>query len=203
MEEVEEKDFFKRKCSTIWSKWPLPDIFTGSGKRVQNDQAIWGYFHSFSPLQLSSTPLKPPWGPTTSVPSSKSTFNPWSFLTFQTPPLPLCYTSVQFSCSVMSSPLRPHELQHARLPCSSPTPKAWSNSCSLSRWCHPTLLSSVVPFSCLNLSQHQGLFKWVSSSHQVAKVLEHWLQHQSFQWIFRMMDWFDLLAVPRNSQENC
>ena len=49
----------------------------------------------------------------------------------------------------------------------------------------------------LNLSQHQGLFQWVSSSHQVAKVLELW--HQSFQWIFRTdsfrMDWFDLLAV--------
>ena len=50
-----------------------------------------------------------------------------------------------------------------------------------------------------NLSQHQGLFKWVSSSHQVTKVLEFQLQHQSFQWIFRTdflrVDWFDLLAV--------
>ena len=50
-----------------------------------------------------------------------------------------------------------------------------------------------------DLSQHQGLFQWVSSSHQVAKVLEFQLQHQSFQWIFRMisfrMDWLDLLAV--------
>ena len=51
----------------------------------------------------------------------------------------------------------------------------------------------------LNLAQHQGLFKWVSSSHQVAKVLEFQPQHQSFQWISRlvsfMIDWFDLLAV--------
>ena len=48
-----------------------------------------------------------------------------------------------------------------------------------------------------NLSQHQGLFKWVSSSHQVAKVLEFQIQHQSFQWIFISfrMDWLDLLAV--------
>ena len=50
-----------------------------------------------------------------------------------------------------------------------------------------------------NLSQHQGLFKWVSSSHQVAKVLEFQLQHHSFQWIFRAIsfriDWFDVLAV--------
>ena len=60
------------------------------------------------------------------------------------------------------------------------------------------LLSS--PFlSAFNLSQHQGLFHWVSSSYQVAKVLEFQLQHQSFQWIFGLisfrMDWFDLLAV--------
>jgi len=61
---------------------------------------------------------------------------------------------------------------------------------------HP--LSSPSP-SAFNLSQHQGLFQWVSSSHQVAKVLEFQLQHQSFQWILRTdflrMDWLDLLAV--------
>ena len=55
--------------------------------------------------------------------------------------------SVQFSCSVMSDSLRPHGLQHARLPCPSPTPRAYSNSCPLSRWCHPTISSSVIPFS--------------------------------------------------------
>ena len=82
--------------------------------------------------------------------------------------------SVQFSCSVVSSSLRPHGLQHARLPCLSPTPRAYSNSCPLSRWCHPTshLLLSPSPPT-FNLSQHQGLFKWVSFFlHQVAKVLE-------------------------------
>ena len=60
---------------------------------------------------------------------------------------------------------------------------------------HP--LSS--PSPTFNLSEHQGLFQWVSSSHQVAKVLEFQLQHQSFQWIFRLisyrMDWLDLLVV--------
>ena len=49
----------------------------------------------------------------------------------------------------MSDSLRPHGLQHARLPCPSPTPRAYSNSCPLSRCCHPTISSSVVPFSCL------------------------------------------------------
>ena len=54
---------------------------------------------------------------------------------------------VQFSCSVMSDSLQPHALQHARPPCPSPTLGVYSNSCPLSRWCHPTSSSSVVPFS--------------------------------------------------------
>ena len=189
--------------------------------------------------------------------------------------------SVRFSRSVMSDSLRLHELQHSRPRCPSPTPGVHPNPCPLSRWCHPTISSSVVPFSsCLqsfpasgslpmsqlfalggqsigfsasesvllmnqfssvaqscptlcdsmnrsmsglpvhqqlpdvmsitqthvlwvgdaiqpshplsspsppapNPSKYQGLFKWVSSSHQMAKVLEFQLQHQSFQWRFR------------------
>jgi len=54
---------------------------------------------------------------------------------------------IQFSCSVMSSSLWPHGLQHARPPCPSPTSRACSNSRPLSRWCRPTISSSVVPFS--------------------------------------------------------
>ena len=56
-------------------------------------------------------------------------------------------SSVQFSCSVMSDSLRPHELQHVRPPCPSPTPEVHSNSRPSSRWCHPAISSSVVPFS--------------------------------------------------------
>ena len=55
--------------------------------------------------------------------------------------------TVQFSRSVMSDSLKPHGLQHARLPCPSPTPGAYSNSCPPSQWCHPTITSSVIPFS--------------------------------------------------------
>ena len=54
------------------------------------------------------------------------------------------FSSVQFSCSVVSDSLRPHELQHARPPCPSPTPRVHPNPC---QWCHPTISSSVVPFS--------------------------------------------------------
>ena len=66
--------------------------------------------------------------------------------------------SVQFR-HVLSSYLRPHELQHARLPCPSPTPGAYSNSCPSSQWCHPTISSSVIPFSCLQLFPTSGSFQ--------------------------------------------
>ena len=56
-------------------------------------------------------------------------------------------SSVQFSCSVMCDSLQPHESQHARPPCPSPTPGVYSNSCPSSWWCHPAISSSVVPFS--------------------------------------------------------
>ena len=100
----------------------------------------------------------------------------------------------------MSDSLPPHGLQHARLPCPPLSPGICSSSCPLSYWCYLTITTSITPSPlALNLSQHQGLFQWVSSSHQVAKVLEFQLQHQSFQWnselISFRIDWFDLLAV--------
>ena len=65
---------------------------------------------------------------------------------------------VQFSRSVVSDSLQAHGLQHARPSCPSPTPRAYSNSCPLSWWCHPTILSSVSPSPpAFNLCQHQGL----------------------------------------------
>ena len=109
------------------------------------------------------------------------------------------FSSAQFSRSVMSNSLRLHESQHARPPCPSPTPGVHSNSCPLSRWCHPAISSSVVPLSsCPNPSQHQSLFQWLNSSHQVAKVLKfhfsisHSKKHPGL--ISLRMDWLDLLA---------
>ena len=73
-------------------------------------------------------------------------------------------------------------VQHARPPCPSPTPGVHSDSRPLSQWCHPAISSSVLPFPpAPNPSQHQSLFQWVSSSHEVAKVLGFQLQHHSFQ----------------------
>ena len=67
---------------------------------------------------------------------------------------------VQLSRSVVSDSLRPRELQHTRPPCPSPAPGAYSNSCPLSRWCHPTISSSIVPFSsCLQSFPASGSFQ--------------------------------------------
>ena len=88
-------------------------------------------------------------------------------------------------------------LQHARLPCPSLSPRVCSNSCLLCWWCHPTISSSVSPFD----SCPQSFFQWVSSSHQVAKVLELQIQPQSFQWIFRILlpdkDYYKLMVSER------
>ena len=116
-------------------------------------------------------------------------------------------SSVQFSHSVVSDSLWPHESQHARPPCPSPTPGVYPNSGPLTWWCQPAISSSVIPFSSSpNPSQHQGLFQRVNSSHEVAKVLEFQLQHQSFQWTPRTDLLQDGLAVspcsPRDSQES-
>ena len=108
--------------------------------------------------------------------------------------------SILQSFLVMSDSLWPHGLQHARPPCPSPTPRVYSNSCPLSQWCHPATSSSVVPYPpAFNLSQ--GLFKWVSSLHQVAKVLELQLHISPFKeysgLISFKIDWLDLLAFQR------
>ena len=63
-----------------------------------------------------------------------------------------------FSHSVMSNSLRPHELQHTRFPCPSPSPGVCSNSRPLNQWCHPTISSSVIPFSCLQSFPASGSF---------------------------------------------
>ena len=80
-------------------------------------------------------------------------------------------SSVQFSRSVVSNSLWPHESQHARPPCPSPTPKVYPNSCPRSRWCHPAISSSVVPFSSWPQSfpasesfPMSQLFAWVGQS---------------------------------------
>ena len=110
-------------------------------------------------------------------------------------------SSVQFSCSVMSNSLQPHELQHARPPCPSPAPRVYPNSCPLSQWHYPTISSSVIPFSsCLQAFPASGSFsnksalcircpKYWSFSFTISPSNEH------LGLISLRMNWLDLLAV--------
>ena len=102
-----------------------------------------------------------------------------------------CCCSLSFNCQGMSNSLRPHGLQHARHPCPSPSLRICPSSCPLTWCCHPIISSPDTLFSsCLQFFQHQGLFQWVCCSHQVAKVLQLQLQHQSFQ--KSIQSWFTL-----------
>ena len=107
----------------------------------------------------------------------------------------------QFSHSLVSDSFWPHGLQHARLPCPSPTPGAYSNSCPSSWWYHPTISSSVIPFSsCLQISPSIRVF----SSESVLHIM--WPKYWSFSVSIHLsneysglisfrIDWLDLLAV--------
>ena len=100
----------------------------------------------------------------------------------------LQFSSVQFSVSVMSNSLQPHESQHARAPCSSPSPRVHSDSCPSSLWCHPAISSSVVPFSScpqsLPASEYfpmSQLFAWGGQSTGVS-ALASFLSKKSQGW---------------------
>jgi len=97
------------------------------------------------------------------------------------------FSSVQFSCSVMSDSLRPHELQHTRPPCPSSTPGVHSNSCPSSWWCHPAIWSSVVPFS---------------SCPQSLPASESFPMSQLFEWGGQSIGVSALASVlPKNTQD--
>ena len=107
-------------------------------------------------------------------------------------------TSVQFSCSVVSNFLQPHGLQHDSPPCPLPTPRVYPNSCPLSQWCHPTISSSVVPFSsCLQSFPASGSFQMSQLSVSGGQILEFPLQRQSFQWTLRTdFHYYGLVVSP-------
>ena len=95
-------------------------------------------------------------------------------------------SSVQFNRLVVSDSLRPCGLQHARPPCPSPTPRAYSNSCPLSQWCHPTISSSVVPFS----SQLQSFP--ASESFPISQLFSSGGQSIGVSASKNIQDWFSL-----------
>ena len=107
-------------------------------------------------------------------------------------------SSVQFSCSVVSNSLRPHESQHARPPCSSPSPGVHSDSRPLSPWCHPAISSSIVPFSSCPQSLPASesfpmsqLFTWGGQSIRVS-ALASFLPKKSQGWSSEWTGWISL-----------
>ena len=111
------------------------------------------------------------------------------------------FSSVQFSCSVVSNSLWPHRPQHARPPCPSPTPGVYSNSCPLSRWCHPTMF-----FLCCPLLLLPSVFPGIKVFSNESALHIRWPTYWSFRFnispsnehsglISLRMDWLDLLAV--------
>ena len=117
------------------------------------------------------------------------------------------YIFNQFSRSVVSNSLRPHESQHSRLPCSSPTPRVYSNSWPSSRWCHPAISSSVIPFSsCPQSLPASGsfpvsqLFSWGGQSIGVSASISV-LPMNTQDW--SPLGWTGWISfVPRDSQES-
>ena len=119
----------------------------------------------------------------------------------------VCYWFLLFSHQVLSDSLWPHGLQHTRLPCLSPTPGACSNSCPLSRWCHPTISFSVAPFSsCLQSFPASG----VSSNESVLCIRWPRIGASASASVLPMnyQGWFPLgltgliTCYPRDSQES-
>ena len=135
------------------------------------------------------------------------TLNIWS---------PKAFSSDQFSCSIMSSSLWPHGLQHARLPCPSPTPRAYSNSRPLNWWCHPTTSSSVIPFSsCFQSCWASGSFPMsqlftsggqsigVSASASVFPMnIQDWFPLGLTGWIFLQSKGFSRVFSNTTFQKN-
>ena len=109
------------------------------------------------------------------------------------------FNTVQFTCSVVSDSLRPHELQYARPPCLSPTPGVHPNPCPLSWWCHPIISSSVVPFpSCLqSLPASESfpmsrLFTWGGQSTGVSALASFLPKNTQYQSPLEGTGWISL-----------
>ena len=120
---------------------------------------------------------------------------------------PVQFSSVQFRCSVVSDSLQPHESQHARPPCPSPTPGVYTKSCPSSQWCHPAISFSVIPFSSWPQSlPASGSFPMSQLFASSGQVLEFQLnispsnEHPGL--ISFRMDWLDVLAVQRTEEDS-
>ena len=146
------------------------------------------------------------YGTVTALKLQNTSFYHLQQFTWAPPHYLLQFSSVQFSCSVVSDSLWPHGLQHARFPCPSPTPGAYSSSCTLSRWCHPTISSSVIPFSSrLQFFPASGSFPMSQFFTSGGQSTGRSASASVFP--VNIQDWFSLGLVgspcrPRDSQES-
>ena len=125
----------------------LVAMFFSRGSSQPRD---WPEFLNLLHWQVGSLQLAPPGKPLRIQQLLTNAW--WIMLKFSS------LISVQLSLSVVSNSLRPHEPQHARHSCPSPSPRIYTNSCPLSRWCHSTIASAIVPFSCLQSFPASGSF---------------------------------------------
>ena len=112
----------------------------------------------------------------------------------------------QSSCSVMSDSLEPHGLQHTRLPCLSPTPGAYSNSCPFSWWCHPTISSSAVPFSAhlqsFPTSRSFPMSQFFTSDGQSIGFSEYWMWELDCEESWALKNWCFWTVVLEKTLES-
>ena len=134
-----------QSCPTLCD--PMDCSLPGSSIRGIFQQEYWSGLPFPTPEDLPNSGIEP-------VSPVALAMQVYSLLLSQSSHYFSQFSSVTQSCLT----LRPHESQHARPPCPPPTPRVHPNSCPSSRSCHPAISSSVVPFSHLHLSQHQGLF---------------------------------------------
>ena len=198
----------RRQPTRLLCPWDSPGKNTGVGCHfLLQCVKVKVKVKSLSRVRLFATPWTAAYQASPSMGFSRQEY--WSGVPL-TSPIMLAlpnYKTVknQFSSVTQLCPtLRPHGLQYARLPYPSPTPGACSNSCPSHQWCHPTMLSSVIPFSsCLQSFPASGSFLMSQVFASGGQVLELQLQRQSFQWIFRtdfLSDWSP--CTPRDSQES-
>ena len=178
-----------KHLSTMWKTWVRSLCWEDPLEKemaIHSSSIAWKIPWTEEPGRLQSMGLqrvRHDWVTSLSFPFSylsKRWFASFCFQKIQNKNVTL---SVWFSHSVVSDSFQHHKLQHARPPCPSPTPGVYQTH---GHWVGDAIQPSHPPPSpsppALNLSWHQGLFKWVSSLHHVAKVLEFQLQHQSLQW---------------------
>ena len=210
------------------STWISPKAL-GFMKKSSQRKDFTGLHENFSPLWIKDfkglqAPLLPPSHSSSTFWNSFSEFFKGSSLTegcFFCQKLPIYSQTIikragfdtgstiyqlhplRFSCSVVSDSLWPHGLQHARPPCPSPTPRAYSNLCSLSQWCHPTIL-----ILCRPLLFPPSIFPSIRVFSNESVLHTRWPKYWSFSvsispsneysgLISFRMDWLDLLAVQR------